>query len=364
MISFAPTPEQDSAREAMRAFAASAMRGRARECDEASAIPDAFLTEAWQLGLHATQLPDAYGGYGAARSPVTNALVLEELAYGDPALAIAAMAPSPFVYAVAEHGTEAQRQAYLPPFAGERVTTAALALVEPVPLFDPYAPHTAVTRTDGRFQLSGTKCLVPLADRATHFLVVARDGDRLEAFIVGRAAAGVSIATPERNLGLKALPTGTVTFDAVSLTEADRLGGAAGADIPRLIAQCRTALAAVLNGVARAVLDYCIPYAKERVAFGEPIARKQAIAFRLAEMHMEVESMRWMIWKAAGDLEHGRDATRSAQLARLYAAEKAMWIADNGVQVLGGHGFIREHPVELWYRSVRTASVLEGTVAV
>ena len=110
----------------------------------------------------------------------------------------------------------------------------------------------------------------------------------------------------------------------------------------------------MLNGLSRAVLDYCVPYAKERVAFGEAIARKQSIAFRLAEMHMEVESMRWMIWKAASELERGLDATRSAHLARTYAAEKAMWIADNGVQVLGGHGFIREHPVEMWYRNART----------
>ena len=117
-------------------------------------------------------------------------------------------------------------------------------------------------------------------------------------------------------------------------------------------------------GLGRAVLDYCVPYAKERVAFDEPIARKQSIAFRLAEMHIEVESLRWMTWRAAGDLEHGRDATRSAHLARAYAAEKTMWIADNGVQVLGGHGFIREHPVEMWYRNARTLTVLEGLATV
>ena len=107
-----------------------------------------------------------------------------------------------------------------------------------------------------------------------------------------------------------------------------------------------------------------MPYAKERVAFGEAIAKKQSIAFRLAEMHMEVECMRWMTWKAASQLEQGLDATKAAHLARQYAAEKAMWISDNGIQVLGGHGFIREHPVEMWYRHARTLGVLEGTAAV
>ena len=119
-----------------------------------------------------------------------------------------------------------------------------------------------------------------------------------------------------------------------------------------------------MAGLSRAVLEYCVPYAKEREAFDEPIARKQAIAFTLADMHIEIESMRWLVWKAASRLEKGLDTRREAHLARAYAAEKSMWIADNGVQVLGGHGFIREHPVELWFRSARTLGVLEGTTSV
>jgi len=111
-------------------------------------------------------------------------------------------------------------------------------------------------------------------------------------------------------------------------------------------------------------MEYAIPYAKDREAFGEAIARKQAIAFALAEMRIETDAMRWLTWKAASRLEHGLDATREAHLARLYCARQAMKIADEGVQVLGGHGFIREHPVELWYRNVRTLGVLEGTVAI
>ena len=114
-------------------------------------------------------------------------------------------------------------------------------------------------------------------------------------------------------------------------------------------------------GLSRAVLEYAVPYAKERRAFGQAIAQKQAIAFRLSDMHIETERMRWLTWKAASQLEQGLDATRSAHLARAYAAEQSMWIADKGVQVLGGHGFIREHPVELWYRNARTLGVLEGS---
>ena len=110
------------------------------------------------------------------------------------------------------------------------------------------------------------------------------------------------------------------------------------------------------------MLEYCVPYTKDRVAFDEPIARKQAIAFMLAEMHIETEGMRWLAWKAAAELEQGLPATRSANHARRIASEKGMWIADNGVQCLGGHGYIREHPVEIWYRNARTLGVLESTL--
>ena len=116
-------------------------------------------------------------------------------------------------------------------------------------------------------------------------------------------------------------------------------------------------------GVSRAVLEYCIPYAKDRVAFGEPIAKKQAIAFRLSDMRIEIDAMRLMVWKTASHLEQGLDATRQAHLSRIYCAEKSLWITDNGIQTLGGHGFIREHPVEMWFRNARSLGVMEGTLA-
>jgi alkylation response protein AidB-like acyl-CoA dehydrogenase len=145
---------------------------------------------------------------------------------------------------------------------------------------------------------------------------------------------------------------------------ASRLGGDAGIDGRRLLASARTGLGAVMLGLSRAVMEYAIPYAKDRIAFGEAIARRQTVAFWLSDMRIEIDSMRWLVWQAASSLERSSDATRTAHLARAYAAEACMKIADDGLQVLGGHGFIREHPVELWYRSARTLGVLEGTVAV
>jgi len=365
VISFGPSEEQDVARDAMREFAASAIRPLARTADEASALPDGFLDEAWQLGLTSTQIPEAFGGGGEARSPVTNAIVLEELAHGDAALALAAIAPSLFAMPVVEFGSDAQKQALLPLFCGERYHAASLALVEPGPCFDPVGLRTVAERKGDGFVLSGAKAFVPMADRASHFLVLAREGegvglDAVQAFVVPRDARGLEISEPEKKLGIKALPTGSLALERVELPADARLGGAAGCDARRIVDLSRAALGAVLVGVSRAVMEYAIPYAKDREAFDEAIARKQAIAFTLADMRIEVDAMRWLVWKAASRLEQGLPATREAHLARSYCARQAMKIADDGVQVLGGHGFIREHPVELWYRNVRTLGVLEG----
>lgn len=368
MISFGPTEEQEVARDAMREFASSAIRPIARRCDEESRVPAEFLEQAWQLGLVATQIPEAFGGGGEARSPITNTLVLEELAFGDAGLALAAIAPALFAMPIVEFGTEAQQREFLPLFCGDTFHAASLALVEPGPCFDPTGLRTRAERKGDTYVLSGAKCFVPLADRASHFLVLARNGgdgaDAVQGFLVPRDAAGLTIASPEKNLGLRALSTGTLTFERVEVPASARLGGDAGCDARRIVNLSRTAQAAVLVGISRAVMEYAIPYAKDREAFDEAIAKKQAIAFTLADMCIEVDAMRWLTWQAASQLERGLDATREAQLARLYCARQAMKIADDGVQVLGGHGFIREHPVELWYRNVRMLSVLDGAALV
>jgi alkylation response protein AidB-like acyl-CoA dehydrogenase len=213
------------------------------------------------------------------------------------------------------------------------------------------------------FVLSGAKSFVVMGDRASHFLVFARNDERVDAFIVPRDADGLSISEPELNMGLRGLTTVSIELERVEVGPEQRLGGDAGCDVVRIIDNSRTALGTVLLGLSRAVLDYCVPYSKDRVAFDEPISKKQSIAFRLAEMHIECEAMRNLVWQAASHLERGHDATRSARFVRTYVNEKAMWIADNGIQVLGGHGYIREHPVEMWFRNARTLSVLEGTVA-
>lgn len=371
MISFGPTEEQEVVREAMREFAEQVFRPAAREADEASALPDDLLEQVWELGLTSTQLPEAHGGGGEPRSPITNAILLEELAYGDPALAIAATHPSTVAFAIRDLGTAEQQATFLPRFCGERFAAASLALIEPTPVFDAIAPQTTAEPKDGGFVLSGRKSFVVLGDRAELFLVVARNAqsaeagfEALDAFLVPRETPGLEVGERELNLGMKALPTVGLRLDKVEVPSDHRLGGSEGIDARRLLAMTRTANAALLTGLCRAVMEYAIPYAKERHAFGEAIAQKQAIAFMLSNMRIETDAMRWLSWKAAATLEGLEEATRPALFASRYAAEQAMKLADDGLQVLGGHGFIREHPVEMWYRAARTLSVLEGVAAV
>ena len=364
MISFQPTEEQEIVRDTLRDFANDAVRPIARECDEASKLSEEFISQIWELGLLTTAIPEAYGGGGEDRSPTTGAIVLEELAHGDATLATAATASSAFVNALIDFGTDEQKKAHLPLFCTADPHTASLALVEPDSVFNPSELATKASRRGDTYVLHGTKSFVPMADRANHFLVVASCGEGRDAFIVSREASGLMLSEPEKNLGLRALPALTLRLEGVEVPATDRLGGEAGADIQRLVDASRVGLAAALVGLSRAVLEYVVPYALEREAFDQAIAQKQAIAFKCADMRIETDACRWLTWKAASQLEQGVDATRAAHHAHAYVAEKAMWIADNGVQVLGGHGFIREHPVEMWYRNARTLGVLEGLLSI
>ena len=316
MISFGPSEEQELVRNTLRDFAAQVVRPAARAADEASELPAGFLQQVWELGLVATQLPSAVGGGGEARSPVTNALILEELGCGDAALGLAAAAPAAFAFAIADHGTPEQQAPLLPKFCGEKFASGAVAWIEPSPVFDPLALATVAEAKGDRFVLTGKKRFVVMGDRADEILVIARSANAaqpgfaaLDAFVVPRNAPGVTVGEREKLLGMKSLPAVSLALERVELPASARLGGARGVDARRLLASGRAASAALLTGLVRAVLEYTVPYAKDRHAFGEAIAQKQAIAFALADMRIETDAMRWLAWRAASTLEHGHDAT-------------------------------------------------------
>ncbi len=362
MISFEPTEEQKLAQSMIQELVGSSLRAAAREADDHAAIPASILAEIWSTGIVQSQA--ASDSDGGSRSAILNALLIEELAVADAALAIAAAAPMGFASAIATLGSEAQKKSLLPLFTGEKFHCAGVAIMEPDFLFDVSAIRTSAIKTHNGYRLSGKKGMVPLADQCSHFLVVAECEGAADAFIVERGAKGVAVGGKQPNIGLGALQMANVSFTDVALESGARLGGASRCDVQRIVDSARTALAAIMTGISRAVFEFVMPYTKERVVHGDALAKKQVIAFRLADMRIETDAMRWMTWKAASILEHGGDATRQAQLAYSYAVEQAMWIADEGVQMLGGHGYLRDNPVEMWYRNARTVSVMEGAVGV
>jgi alkylation response protein AidB-like acyl-CoA dehydrogenase len=358
VISFELTQEQKLAQSMVQELASSQLRPAARGADDREAIPSPILDEIWATGIIQSQAEA--GGY----SPTLNALLLEELAVADASFAIAAAAPIGFLGAVAMQGSPAQKKNLLPLFAGDEYRCAGVAVMEPDFAFDVSAIRTAAVKSRDGYRLSGMKGLVPLAANCSHFIVVAKSDSGLDAFIVDRNARGVTVGEKKPNIWLRALEMATVSFKDVEVPTSARLGEGAGCDVQRIIDSARTALSAIMTGTSRAVMEFVMPYTKERVVHGDALAKKQTIAFRLADMRIETDAMRWMTWKAASILEQGGDATRQAQLAYTYAGEQAMWIADEGVQMLGGHGYLRDNPVEMWYRDTRTVSVLEGAVGV
>jgi alkylation response protein AidB-like acyl-CoA dehydrogenase len=368
MVSFQPTEEQQLIRETVAAFAAEQVRPAAHEADESGNIPSAIVQQAWDLGVVQSVIPEAFGGAGDTRSVMTGALIAEDLAWGDLSIALHILAPRLLVYPVVEMGTEEQKQEILPGFAGAQFRAGTAALMEPRFTFDTGELLVTAKEAKGGWVLNGNKCLVPLASEAEAILVYAGTGktghENVGAFIVPKGTPGLKVLGREQNMGLKGLETFEIALEECKLPAAQRLGGSAGADFNRLLNYSRVGLAAMAVGVARAAFEYARDYAKERRAFGVAIAQKQAIAFMLAQMAIEIDAARLLAWEAAWRLDRGEDGTREAVLAQQYAANACMKVTDDAIQVLGGHGYIREHPVEMWARNGRGFATFQGLTMV
>lgn len=359
MLNFNLSEEQRLMKETAARFTSGAVADLAHEMDESRILRPELLQHLWELGIIQAGIPEEYGGYGMPPSPVMNAIVLEELAAGDMALAIAAMVPALFLYPVLELGTDEQKRTFLDGACGERFTPRTMAICEPRFGFDPQALETTATLSGSACVITGRKCFVPLAADSSHLLVAADCAGEASLIVVPALTPGMTVGERERNQGIQALPTYPVTFTDCVVPAGNRLPGG-GAAFTRILSRTRAALAAIGTGVARASYEYARDYARERVQFGEPIANRQSVAFMIAEMAYEVDAMRLLAWQAASVLESGQEALRESFLAKLYAGEMAMKVADYGVQVLGGHGYIRDHPVERYYRNGRGIAILDG----
>ncbi len=358
----APTEDQEMIRSTARRFADEIMRPAAHAAD-AAAAPDAdVLASAQELMLAALVVPEAAGGMAETRASVTTVLAIEELARGDMGLALAMLAPLGVVSTLVDYGTHAQQTRWLPTLTGDRFVPAALALLEPKPGSNPLRPQTGAVRAPGGWKLHGEKALVPLGQTAELFVVLADirgAGPRL--FLVPKDTPGL-VVTAQPAMGLRAAGLCRVVLDGAFVPSDAVLGGDAAFDVAAVIDRARVAWGAMAVGGARAVLDYVIPYCNDRKAFGEPVTHRQSVAFMIADLAIELEGMRLLVHRAASLADRGRTITREAALVRTQCSAKGMKAGTDGVQLLGGHGFVKEHPVERWYRDLRAIGIMEGAV--
>ena len=361
LFDLSPTDEQQMITDALRDFAAARLRPVAQDADANCGAPEALAGEAAEVGLALLGVPEELGGAMSERSSVTGVLAAEALAHGDMGLAVSLLAPAGVATALARFGSASQQATYLPAFTGDTPAPAAVAILERGPLFDPLSLATTARRSGGGWTIDGEKALVPLAATADLLLVAAASEEGPALFVVETASDGVEYQA-EPAMGVRAAATGLVALRGVSVPEDALL--CAGDEYVEAITRSRLGWCALAAGCSLAVLDHVIPYVNERKAFGEPISHRQAVAFAVADMAIEVEGMRLTTYRAASRLDQGKDAAHATAIARRLCADKGMAVGSQGVQLLGGHGYVKEYPVERWYRDLRATAVMEGAVMV
>ena len=359
MIAFEPTAEQRELRQLAHEFAARELRPVAAEWDEREAFPPELLAKAARAGLTSYAIPTEFGGGGA--DSVTSALISEELSWGCAGLASTIAATMFPVRPLLGFGTDAQRETYLPLLAHEEGSLGAIAFTEPHAGSDVGAMRANARRDGDAYVLTGEKAYITNGGIADVTVVFAKvDGD-ITAFLVEKDE--VSPGRIERKLGLRASHTGSVVLDDVRVPAERRLGAEGqGLEIALDFFQAsRPQVAASAVGVARAAFEYATDYAREREAFGRPILSRQGVGFKLADMAMLNEAARLLVWRAAAAVDAGEDAGLLGSYAKAFAADAAMQITTDAVQVLGGAGIMRDHPVEKWMRDAKVFQIVEGT---
>ena len=384
MIDFSLTDEQRAIQELARDFARREIRPVAAEYDEREEMPWPVLRKAATIGLLSYGLPEEHGGGGVPDGivGVTNFVVTEELAWGCAAIATEITSSTYAAGPILAFGTEEQQRRYLPLFCDpDEVHLGALCLTEPQAGSDISAITTTAPRHGADWVLDGRKQFITNGGIADVHIVFARvEGERgMGAFIVEGGTPGLSMGRKERKLGVRASHTAEVLLEGCRVPDANRLAGApiapqlrrsthaeselsGAAQALTLLQYSRMTFAAAALGVARAAFEYARDYARDRTAFGVPIGRHQAVAFKLADMAIEIEAARALLWRAGWLATSGRQlALAEGSMAKCLTADVAVRCCTEAIQILGGHGYVRDHPVEKWYRDAKLYQIWEGT---
>ena len=338
-----PNDEQDALRQTLHEFAEEVLRPAARECEEAGATSDEISKQVFEIGV-AAPVDETFGG-GGTLDAVTYCIAAEELAWGDPGIAYQVLGSGLAAIVIELAGSDEQRKRHLTEFA-EAPTRSFVAITEKIAAGDLEDLRTTI---DGD-KVAGEKYGVLDAQDADVGVVVGRTGDTLAAGLV--EPGSYEIVKPEHKLGLEAAPSWVVRFDSA----AEPLDG----DVSRAALWAKLMTGAIALGCARASLEYASDYAIEREAFGKPIGAFQGVSFKIADMATEIDAARMVLWRAAWKLDRAEATLADIAEANSLALQTAIRCGDDGVQVLGGHGYIRDHPVEKWFRDAVTLSVADA----
>jgi acyl-CoA dehydrogenase len=364
MVDLTLTDEQLSIRAMAHDFAANEIRPVAWECDKDGTWPQAIIDKAWELGLMNAQIPEIYGGPGAGY--LEGCLIGEELAWGcagiGTTLGANGLASGPLLLG----GSEELKRQYLGQLVDEP-RVASFCLTEPDAGSDVSGMRTTAVRKGDKWVINGSKCFITNGGYADWFTVYAKTdkqaGHRgISCFLVPKDDT-VTVDKKEDKMGLRASNTATITFNDTEVPEANLLGEENhGFKLAMMtLDRTRPGVAAMATGIARAAMEFATSYSKERVQFGVPIAMHEAIQFMIADMATDVEASRLLVWHSAVLLDQGRRNTVESSHAKRFAADAAMRVTTDAVQVYGGYGFMRDYPVEKLMRDAKIMQLYEGT---
>jgi alkylation response protein AidB-like acyl-CoA dehydrogenase len=365
---FELTREQREIRDVCREFAEREIRPIAQAVDEADTeTPWEIWYKAAGLGLTSFMLPEELGG-GGLTDCLTGCVVQEELCWGCSGIGNLITSGGFFAEPVLVLGSEEQKKRWIEPICGERPPLTALATTEPGSGSDAASMQATATRAGDGYRLRGQKSWISNGGVAEYYVVFATvaPGTRsrgVTAFLVEKGDPGVSFGAPMRKMGQRAIVNAEMFLEDVALSEDRRLGdeGQGFYGLMQTFDRSRITLGAAATGLARAAFEYAVEYAKTREQFGMPIAKHQAVAFRLADMATRIDAARLLVHRAARKLDAGGDVSKEAAMAKLFASETAMWCTWAAVQTLGGWGYSREYPVEKWMRDAKLEEIEEGT---
>jgi acyl-CoA dehydrogenase len=365
MIDFHLSDEQKQFRDLAREFARKEIVPKARHHDETGEYPMEICRKAWELGLMNTHIPADYGGLGLG--VLEGCLIAEEIAWGCTGIGTAmeanTLAQGPVIVA----GTEEQKRKWLSPMATEFHLTA-YCVTEPGAGSDVQGIQMTATRHGNDYVLNGSKMWITNGGVADWYFVLAYTDPSqryrgMSAFIVPRETDGIVVGKKENNMGQRASDTRAITFQNIRVPLGNRLGEEGDGFRAAMTAfdHSRPVVASAAVGLAQSAYEQAVAYAKERKTFGMPIYKHQAIGFLIADMACAIEAARLLVWKSAWTIDQGRRNTREAAFAKLFAADTAVKVATDAVQVFGGNGFSKEYPVEKLYRDAKIYQIYEGT---